>query len=138
MSAPPEEVAKPRTFSKKANKQQAFDEEEEASNSSSECQSDDDYAWIPWFCSLKGNEFFTEVDESYARDGFNLTGLNTMVPYYEYALDMILDVESNGAFPPHPHPHPPPPPLRFSFLHPIFSLPHSLAILSCNAASFLP
>jgi hypothetical protein len=32
----------------------------------------DDYAWIPWFCSLKGNEFFCEVDD---------------------ALDMILDVD---------------------------------------------
>jgi len=73
----------------------SFEEDEEPSNTSSECQSDDDYAWIPWFCSLKGNEFFTEVDEAYARDGFNLTGLNAMVPYYEYALDMILDVESN-------------------------------------------
>lgn len=99
MSNAPEEATKPtKGFSKKSSKQQqqqAYDDEEEVSNSSSECQSDDDYAWIPWFCSLKGNEFFTEVDESYARDGFNLTGLNAMVPYYEYALDMILDVESN-------------------------------------------
>lgn len=39
----------------------------ELSNSSSEFVSDEDYAWIPWFTSLKGNEFFTEVD-----DGENL------------------------------------------------------------------
>ncbi|GAB5368964.1 hypothetical protein AAMO2058_001364500 [Amorphochlora amoebiformis] len=66
----------------------------DASNSSSEYRSDDDYAWIPWYCSLEGNEFFAEVDEQYVQDGFNLTGLGQQVVYYDYALDMILDVES--------------------------------------------
>jgi casein kinase II subunit beta len=66
------------------------------SETSSDFRSDDDYAWISWFCALKGNEFFCEVDENYAQDGFNLTGLSGQIPFYDYALDMILDIEPNG------------------------------------------
>lgn len=50
--------------------------------------------WISSFCSLLGHEYFAEVSEDFIEDDFNLTGLQSHVPMYKEALEMILDVES--------------------------------------------
>ncbi|KAF1984763.1 hypothetical protein K402DRAFT_335915 [Aulographum hederae CBS 113979] len=57
-------------------------------------ETDSEYSnyWRDWFISSRGNEYFCEIDEDYLTDRFNLTGLNTEVQYYQYALDLVTDV----------------------------------------------
>ena len=54
--------------------------------------------WITWFCSLPGHEYFCEVSEEFIEDDFNLTGLNSMVPFWKEAMEMVLDVEPGALF----------------------------------------
>jgi casein kinase II subunit beta len=49
--------------------------------------------WISNFCNMIGHEYFAEVAEDFIEDDFNLTGLQSQVPLYKEALEMILDVE---------------------------------------------
>ncbi|EON67382.1 hypothetical protein W97_06635 [Coniosporium apollinis CBS 100218] len=50
-------------------------------------------SWIASFCNILGHEYFAEVSEDFIEDDFNLTGLQSQVPMYKEALEMILDVE---------------------------------------------
>ncbi|KAJ3208747.1 casein kinase 2 regulatory subunit [Entophlyctis luteolus] len=47
--------------------------------------------WIEWFMSLKGNEFFCEIDEDFISDRFNLTGIPAEVPMYQEAYALMTD-----------------------------------------------
>ena len=82
---------------------QAYQEElvsETDSSSSDEATGSEDEvaAWIGWFCSLKGNEFFCEVDEEFIQDDFNLSGLSSQVTSFcicpVFEIDGSLPVRS--------------------------------------------
>jgi casein kinase II subunit beta len=62
-------------------------------------ESSEQQPWIDWYCTLKGNEFFVRVEESFIVDSFNLTGLDSQFRYYNWALDTILDQTQRDKIP---------------------------------------
>ena len=60
------------------------------SKEKNEDSNDSNIRWVSWFCSLKENEFLAEVSEEFIDDGFNLYGLNKIVPDFYSALDILL------------------------------------------------
>ncbi|UKJ88259.2 casein kinase II subunit beta [Theileria orientalis] len=75
------------------NKNQDADISENRSETSDDQQSE--MTWIEWYCSLKGNQYYIQIDESFIRDEFNLVGLQYQVSYYNNALQLILDNYDN-------------------------------------------
>ncbi|KAH3745327.1 casein kinase II subunit beta [Pelomyxa schiedti] len=49
--------------------------------------------WTETFLSDPANDMMCAVDTEYIEDDFNLTGLEDLVPNFEYAVEIILNVE---------------------------------------------
>lgn len=46
--------------------------------------------WISWFCSSPGHAYFVPIPEEYIEDDFNLTGLSSIIPYFNQGKLMVL------------------------------------------------
>ncbi|KAL1928671.1 hypothetical protein VTP01DRAFT_2457 [Rhizomucor pusillus] len=62
-----------------------------------ECVGEEDgqsfQSWVSWFCALRGHEYYCEVSGDFIEDSFNLVGLSSLVPHFDDAFELILDIE---------------------------------------------
>ncbi|KAF8897596.1 casein kinase II regulatory subunit-domain-containing protein [Infundibulicybe gibba] len=93
VEAPPAEIGEDEALSATREADEIMEEPEEQEDGYTSSTPTSTLTWISWFCSLPGHEYFCEVTEDFIEDDFNLTGLNTMVPFWKEAMEMVLDVE---------------------------------------------
>lgn len=60
------------------------DDDDEESLENTIFEEDEDGSWIAWFCNLRGNEFFCEVDEDYVQVSHDKCGTIWMKGIYLY------------------------------------------------------
>ena len=65
------------------------DSDDEDSNNDKRFPVEEETNWIHWFCKLRGNEFFVEVDEDFIKNEENLVGIN-----YKNSLKILLSQKS--------------------------------------------
>ena len=65
------------------------DSDDEDSNNDKRFPVEEETDWIHWFCKLRGNEFFVEIDESFIKNEENLVGIN-----YKNCLKILLSQKS--------------------------------------------
>ncbi|KAJ3442619.1 casein kinase ii subunit beta [Anaeramoeba flamelloides] len=81
----------PSTFSSSS----GIENEDYSSNSGSDPKFDENTeSYSEYFCSLKYNEFFCHTDHSFLIDNFNFHGISEYFKYYEKAVEIIRDQDS--------------------------------------------
>jgi casein kinase II subunit beta len=68
------------------------------SNSDTRFQEELEGGWLEWFCRLKGNDFFVEIDSDFIRKRSNLAGLKIDQEYITMFLDSPIPDECDSSF----------------------------------------
>ena len=65
------------------------DSDDEDSNNDKRFPVEEETDWIHWFCKLRGNEYFVEIDDNFIKNEENLVGIN-----YKNFLKIMLSQKS--------------------------------------------